>query len=289
MSYFDDRIFKIVLTYGTTELTLDEGLYITAQGMKFADATQNECTIRIANLKKETREQLATQLTPWNYNQARKTVKLYSGRVSTGFFLLYEGDIIDCVASQPPNIILTIKSKAMQWYKYNILAQAHNVSAPLSEIGSGIARTLGIPMRFEATNKNIANYSYSGSAAKQIDKLNEIGGIDAYEDNGTLVIKDAGKALVNNVHELSMETGMIGTPESTEYGVRVRMLLAPGITLGGQISLKSYLNPLIFNGDYYIYKLGFDIASRDTPFYGIAECARFNILLGAANGLYNIP
>ena len=285
MGHFDDRIFKVVFEYGgtkekpepTQQLTLDGGLNIKATGMKYANALQNECHLEISNLKRETREHLATQLTPYSFDQARKSVAVYAGRESTGLFLLYKGDIVECVPSQPPDITLHIKSMALQWYKYNYLAQAQNVDAPLSKIVNGIGDSLGVPVNFQATEKTIHNYSYSGSPAKQINKLNSIGGIDAYEDNGTLIVKDKGKPL-DKVHILSQETGMIGTPTLTEYGVRVKMLLAPGIALGGQLDLQSELNPLL-NGKYTIYQLGFEIASRDTPFYGIAEASKYPVLL----------
>ena len=288
MGHFDDRIFRVVFEYGgtkenpapTTSLTFDGGLDIKASGTKYANALQNECRLTISNLKKETRNQLATQLTPYNYDQARKSVSIYAGRESTGLFLLYKGDIIEATISQPPDVTLNIRSMALAWYKLNYVAQAHNISSPLSAIANGIGFSLGTPVDFQATDKSIANYSYSGSAAKQIDKLNEMG-VDAYEDNGTLIVKDTGSSL-SQVHVLSKDSGMIGTPTLTEYGVRVKMLLAPSITLGGQIDLNSSLNPVL-NGKYQICKLGFEIASRDTPFYGIAECSKYPILYGVAN------
>jgi hypothetical protein len=301
MSAFDDRIFKVEFTYSVksvpTQLTLDGNLYIRASGMKYIDSTQNECTIQIANLKKETRDQLATQLTPWNYNQARKSVKLYAGRESTGLFLLYAGDIIECQASQPPNIMLTIKSKTMNWFKYNILGQAQNVAAPLSKIVDGIGLALGdpingtMPVIFQATDKTIANWSFSGPAVKMLEKLSALGGIDVFVDDNTLIVKDRGKSLINVSHVLSMESGMVGVPQITEVGIQAKMMLAPSIKIGGQLSLVSLLNPLLNspkNGGYSIYKLGFEIASRDTPFYGLVWGSQQPILMGASSGYQNL-
>ena len=289
MSQFDSRIFKVELFWTGNklpDLTLDGGLYINASGMKYANAIQNDCNLQISNLKKETRDHLATQLTQWNYNQKRKHVRLHAGRVSTGLALVYSGDIIQCTASQPPNINLNIKCQTMAFWKQNFLAQSQNVSAPVSQIVNGIGKSLGTPdspvsVRFEATDKNISNYSYTGSSAKQIDKLNTLG-LTAYMDDNVLVVKDRGAALKNEVHTLNMNTGMIGVPELTDVGVRVKMLFTPKIKLGGILAMQSYLNPLI-QGNYYIYQMGFELASRDTPFYAIAYASKYNILLGAAN------
>lgn len=277
MGLFDDRIFKVELAYGETTVVLDGGLNVMATGVKYVDPTQNECTIVIGNLKRETRDQLSTHLTPFDYSNARKHVKLYAGRVSTGLFLLYEGDILDCYPSQPPDILLTIKSKTAQFFKNDIKAQSYAIIAPLSQIANGVSTSMGLSLRFEATDKNIQNYSYTGSTIKQVEKLAEIGNIDAYIDDGKLCVKNKGVALKNSTHVLSAQSGMIGIPEPTEYGVRVRCLLEPSIILGGELELNSLSN-VSLNGKYTNYRIGFQIASRDIPFYSIIEATRYPAL-----------
>lgn len=274
MSLFDDRIFELELSYDQTVVTFDGKLNINATGTKFVDPTQNECTITIDNLKRDTRNQLATHLTPFNYSDKRKHVKLSAGRVSTGLFLMYEGDIVDCYPSQPPNIVLTIKSKTAQFFKNDVLAQSYAVSTPLSIISKDVAASMSLTHVFQATDRNIANYSYTGPTIKQINKLSDMGQVDAYIDDGNLVVKDRGVSLENISHSLSSETGMIGQPELTEYGVRVRCLLSPSVVLGGELDLISTSNPSL-NGKYTIYRTGFQIASRDVPFYTIIEATRY--------------
>ena len=72
---------------------------------------------------------------------------------------------------------------------------------------------------------------------------------------------------------MSAQTGMIGIPELTEVGIRVRALLSNTCKIGGQIKLDCKSNPFL-NDTYLIYQMGFEIASRDTPFYTIIEAAR---------------
>lgn len=278
--YFDPRIFKIVFKYGSTELSFDGDLDIKATGMKYANALQNECSLEISNLKRDTREQLLTQLTPYNYDQERKSVEVYAGRESTGLFLLYKGDIVNCYPSQPPDIVLNIRSMALQWYKYNYIAQSYNISTPLSEIADGIGQSLGLPVDFRATDKNIANYAYSGSKTGEIAHFNSLG-VQMYEDNGNLIVKNKGDSLPVS-HIINQESGMIGAPELTEYGVKVKMLLSPSVVLGGKINLESKLFPLA-NGELTIYQLGFDIASRDTNFYGLIFASKYPIIYNYAS------
>jgi len=280
MATFDSRIFKVVFTYEDTQLTLDGGLTITASGMKYANALQNECQLTVSNLKKDTRDRLMTQLTPYNYDQKRKGIEVYAGRESTGLYLLYKGDITQCYPSQPPDIVLHIRSMALAWYKLNYVAQSYNVTTPLSKVVNGIGQTLGLSVKFLATDKNISNYSYSGCAAKEINHVAGMG-FQVYEDNGVLVCKDRSKGIGDAI-EVSQETGMVGIPELTEYGVKIKTMLNPNVSLGGKINLISNMNPLL-NGEYTTYQIGFEIASRDTPFYSLIFASKYPILYGIAN------
>lgn len=277
---FDDRIVKLVFTYGTQTATIDTSddpknpPFIVANGSKFVDVTQNECNIQVANLSRDLRNALATNLTPFDYNQARKSVQVWAGRVSTGLFLRYQGDIVSAVPTQPPDIIMNIRSRTMQFFKNDLVAQSYAVMAPLSQIAADISKQLGLNLRFEATDRSIANYAYTGSATGQIQRLQKLGAIDAYVDDGTLVCKDKGVALENTVFELSQAGGMIGQVELTEYGVRVKSLLSPNVKLGGTLRLNSVQNPSL-NGDYTIYRTGFEIATRDVAFYDVIEATKY--------------
>jgi hypothetical protein len=66
---------------------------------------------------------------------------------------------------------------------------------------------------------------------------------------------------------------MVGIPEITEQGIKVKYLLDNVSRLGGGLRISSDIYPAV-NGLYIIYKLGFEISNRDTPFYYIAEAAR---------------
>jgi hypothetical protein len=279
---FDDRIVKVVFTYGDETATVDTSqgnpkkpMSIVANGTKFADVTQNECTLSIANLSRNLRNALATNLTPADYNNKRKSMQVWAGRASTGLFLRYQGDIVSGVPSQPPDIVMTFRSKTMYWYKQDVLAQSYAVAnVPMSQIASDVAKSMNLQLNFQATDRQIANYSYSGDAAGQVNKLGDLGGMDAYVDDNTLVCKNKGVTLKNTSFTLSETTGMIGQPELTEWGIRVKCLLTPGVQLGGTLVLNSVQNPSL-NGSYTIYKTGFEIATRDIPFYDVIEATRY--------------
>lgn len=272
MASLDLRVIRVGIEVNG-ELRTYEDLWISAVGSKFANPLQNECEVKISNLKKEVRDFLLTETSPFNANKTPKRIVIEAGRVSTGTFQLFEGDITECSPSQAPDITLTIKAKTGQFNKGTVVAKSHAAQTSLKRIAQDVADSLSLTLVFEATDKNIANYSFTGAALQQVQKLSDSGSVNAYIDDKKLVVKDYNVPLQGVSHVLSQATGLIGIPELTEEGIRVQYLLDPKSQLGGEIKLESTVNKSL-SGDYVIYKLSFEISNRDIPFYTIAECKR---------------
>lgn len=272
MAALDLRIVRVGIEVNG-ELRTYENLYVTASGTKFANPLQNECEIKIANLSKEVRDYLLTETSPFNSNKTPKRIVIDAGRESTGTFRLFEGDITEVIPSQAPDIMLTMKAKTGQFNKGTVIAVSQAPQVPLSRIAKDVADSLSLTLVFEAKDKNVSNYSFSGAALKQVEKLSAAGKVNAYIDDQKLIVKDYNVPLQGVTHTLSAESGMIGIPELTEQGIKVKYLLDPKSKLGGQLTVQSELNKAL-SGDYIIYKLSFDIASREPQFYWIAEAKR---------------
>lgn len=272
MAELDPRLLRIGIEINGV-LHQFEGLDMTASGTKYANANQNECEVKITNLDKATRDFLLTETSPFNKNKRRKLLTVEAGRVSTGYALVFTGDITSAIGAQPPDIALTLKAMTGDYAKGVIIARSQPAVAPLRNIAAKVAGDLGLALRFEATPKQISNYTYTGSAVRQVEHLGRMGRVNAFIDDKTLVVKNFNTALVRTIRELNLDSGLIGIPEFTEQGVKVKMLFDNQTTLGSGLRVTSILNPAV-NGLYTVYKLGFELASRDTPFYYIAECTR---------------
>lgn len=272
MQKLDPRIVKVSIEI-EGELKVYENLAISAVGCKYANATQNDCEFKIANLDKETRNYLLTQTSPFNQNRTPKLIILEAGRQSYGTVEIFRGTITAAAPSQPPDITLSIRALTGNYLKGKIIARSEPPSAPLSLIAKDIAGDTDLTLIFQASEKNLTNYSFTGGALKQIENLGQAGDVNAYVDGNNLIVKDNNVPLKNKLKILNLSTGMIGIPEVNEQGVKVKFLLDNQTTLGGSIQITSELYPAI-NGLYEIFKLGFHITSRDVPFYWIAECKR---------------
>lgn len=265
----DNRIMRVSLEIGGI-LKIYESLAITASGMKFGNSIQGEAKVTISNLSRSDINYIIRETSPLNKNRVTKKLMLDVGRVSTGYTRVYVGDIWRSNVSQPPDVVLSMECKTGQILKGQYAGVTQPSVVPLSDIGRAVGASLGIPVVNEATDKNISNYQFSGAALKQVDALCDAGGVNAFVDDDVLYIKDADKALEGRSVVVSESTGLIGLPEITDSGVKVKILFLPGVHVGGMIDLQCRLMPEA-NGQYQIYKLGFEFANRADPFYWIAE------------------
>lgn len=272
----DERIVRVsVEVRGQLKIyeSGSEGLKINVSGTKYDNANQNECQIEITNLDADTRNYLLTETSPFNPNRTPKRVIVEAGRKSYGTTQLFLGDIVQATPTQPPDIGVKIKALTGNFYKGNVVSRTQPPVTKLSDIAKQVAQDLGATLKFEAAEKNIANHSYNGAAIKQIDALGDTGAVNAYLDDGVLVVKDYNAPLSGVSREVNAGNGMIGLPESTEQGIKVKFLLDRDTTLGGLLNITSKVNPAV-DGSYCIYKLSFEVSSRDEPFYWLAEAKR---------------
>jgi hypothetical protein len=270
---FRSRLLRVGIEIDGEVRVYDERLDIRVSGTKMASAAQNECEVTISNLSRDVRNYLLTETSPFTRSGQPRILTIDAGRQSTGAFRLFVGDITEASPTQPPDITLTIKAKTKQAAKSAVVAVSKGPTERLSVIARGVADALGLQLVFEAADRQVANYSFSGGARKQVDKLGDAGRVNAYVDDERLIIKDYGAALAATTYELSARSGLVGIPELTEQGVKVRFLLDPRAQLGGRLTLRSEIYPAV-DGQYAIYSLAYELASRDTPWYGIAECMR---------------
>jgi len=271
MNEIDPRIVKLGIEVSGV-LKVYEGLWISATGMKFSNSNQGQCDIKIANLSNDTRERILTEVSPFNLNKTPKRVILYAGRVSTGATEIFRGDIITASPSQPPDITITIKALTGAASNGDIVVRSAPPQQGLRALAEGVAADLGATLEFQAEDKQIANYSFTGGAFKQVEKLGDTGEVDAFLDGNKLVVKPRDAMLSGRARILDKSSGMVGIPEITAQGVKVKFLLDNETVIGGGLIIKSDLNPAA-SGSYAIYQLSFEIASRDTPFYWVA-CGR---------------
>lgn len=267
----DPRIVRLSLEVNG-KVKVYENLFIAAVGVKYANPLQDEAEITIFNLDKATQDYILTETSPYNANRTPKTIILEAGRQSYGTSVIYVGNVIYSSVTQPPDVGVVLRCLTGNTLKGSIISRVQPGTSTLSQISNAVAQDLDVFLRFQTTDKNIANYVYAGAALQQIEALASLGHLDVFLDGDSLVVKSRGAALNGSYRVLSASTGMIGTPQLTEQGVRVKFFVDNKTILGGGIQLQSEVYPTV-NGFYIIYQLAFIITNREVPFYYIADCA----------------
>lgn len=269
----DPRLFRATIeTDGGIEVFEDLSMY--ALGLKTRNEVLNEAQLQIFNLKKSTRDFLLTQTSPLSLDKRPKNLTIEVGRQSYGTFQLFTGSIIAGSPTQPPDIGITLHSLTGAALLHNMVSRSSPPMVKLSVLAAQIASDNGLTLNFQATrDPQISNYSFAGGSLKQVKFLNQVPGVQAFQDNNVLVVKDSNTPRAGKSRILSASTGMIGVPNINEYGGSVKMLIDNTVELGGELIIQSEINPAA-NGKFQIYQLEFDVSSRDTQFYYNAKFQR---------------
>ena len=263
-------MINLTITVGEDTFTYDQSYYIIATGTKFINGNYGECSLRIDNISKQTRDFITTKTTLWRTPRTQASMSLSVGRKSTGVFQIFNGNVMICSPTQPPDIGLTIRGLGTS----SIFTVPQAFTAPamssLQSICIQVAFNNGLALIFETTkNPMIENYQFTGTPEKQIELLNNLNVI-AYKENGNLIVKDMGTARKIPTIQINTNNGMVGVPEVTDVGARAKMLIKNNLELMAPCTLTSASNPAA-NGNYSIYKLSYEISSRETPFYWIVD------------------
>lgn len=269
---FDQRLVQLSLTIDGEIISFTD-LDIRAQGTKYAGALKNTCNLRISNLTREQRQYILTQASPIRQVTEMTPIgmKLEVGRQSSGLFTLFEGDVFQGGVTQPPDIGIFLYSLTNDFKSLQTTAVNYDTSVDLQVIAQQVATACGLQLEYQATPRNILNYSFTGSPDRQIKKLNEVGGVIAFVDNSTLVVIDADKPRGDTVRLINANTGMVGVPQPTPEGVNVTMMIDNTIQCGGMVQIESAINPGC-NGNFIVRKIDYEVANRDNPFYYTLQC-----------------
>jgi len=269
----DDRVLRVGIELDGV-VKYFETVNIKASGSKTNNSTQNEFNISITNLSKETRDYILTNNNILNRKLKNKRVTIEAGRKSTGLSLIFSGDIRMVNTTQPPDITINIKTYTGDSFKSDLISTSTGANTKLSQICQIVANSLNKKLTFQATDKSIANYSFTGAKLEQVKRLEDLGGIDVTIDNDTMVVKNQDLPLNGNVVLINSNTGMIGLPAINERGISVKTLFNNNVKAGTIMRVRSEINPAL-NGDYVVYEIRYDLANRDTPFYTTFEGTKY--------------
>lgn len=263
---------------GQRSLKRLDGLAIKGRVSRKMGSILSEARVSIANLTKQDIEYLTTYTSPYINPSVLKRINIYAGYEETGWGRIFTGDIYKALPSDMPDTWLNIEAKSL--YYQNRVPISYGVTNTSSkDLAQSIANNLGLAFDWQATStKTFDIFNFLGSKTGLIKEYNNLEDVTMFEENGVLKVVDKlSKPPEGSIKVINKDTGMIGIPEPDQFGVKVKCLLDPSLFCGSWIKVESVKLPTI-NGNYQIYTLDFDFASRENPFYCDIYAKNYGVL-----------
>lgn len=276
MASIDPRLMRLGITIDGKR-TWYEGYQIHAKGVKVSSTMAAECDISITGIKEETMNYILQNCRPGSINSSKRVrVDLEVGRESYGTASYYAGDVFRARPMPKPDRGVSLKCLVGYSNKRKIVNRGGlGLYTSLRQIATWVASDNDYRLSFEIPDRNVRSYSFTGSAQQSLENLSVLApDSEVFVDGGTLYIKRKGELAKGRiVYRVSNKLGNLIQADATEYGVIIKMMFHPDVTIGSVIDLESELNTSI-NGQYSVFRGNFDLKKRGTEFYLTAECRR---------------
>lgn len=244
----------------------------------------SDSKIEIYNLNRKDLGYLSTIAR--TYLQKNYLFRLYAGYEGEEK-LLFSGRALQAIPTSYPDVILEINGMSgIEWWGKNIETSKDKVS--VMDLIDYSAQQMGYQVNIddklrknnEFLNKTMDNYSFTGSPMDLLQECqNMMGGVSndpqtvfLSVENDQINIWSPSVPTGNKKLLISKDTGMIGLPQPTETGCKVKILMNTGLSTGDVVEVKSERIDVL-NGDYYIIGITHEGETRGRSWYSTLTCA----------------
>ncbi len=244
------------------------GLRIRFKISKTGDSTPNKAEIDVYNLSADSRHYIDS------YNPKTWAVRLSAGYQATGLQLLFSGSVE--LASnekaghrashhQGPDWMTKIQSiDGVHAYRAVVLSDSFGPGTSEDAVVRHVAKQMGVTV---GAIKGLSKAKYNHGRA-----LCKSRGLRWSIQDGVLQILPIGQGLDLTAFVIGPATGLVGSPERTETGVKFTSLLQGGINPGRLIQLESaYLKGL-----YIAENVDHTGDTHDYPWYTTVDAFRLS-------------
>lgn len=278
------RVLTVTFTLGAgtfaesgTDTVTVSGLRATATISRNGGLSPSHLSLRINGMALSVMNQL-TQLGQPIAFVSQNYVTVQAGDAVNGMTTVFTGQSLGTWvdASGAPDVALVCEAIEGQ---YNAIAPANPTSyeGPVSVVTilQSIAGQLGLTLEPNGVNVTLTNPYLPGTLVDQARGVAQAANINIAFDfatNALAIWPKYGSRSTPAPPLVSAETGMVGYPVHTQFGISVQTIFNPNIQAGGQIQVQSVLAPA--NGLWATYAVTHDLASElaDGPWFTKAEC-----------------
>lgn len=243
------RQYKLTLGNEYESIVINN-LRIRFEIIKSLSSAPNPATIHIYNLNESHRNAIASK----QFNKAILSVGYENIRD------IYMGDIIEPRTIREDLDFITEVLCGDGWTAYtrSVISNTLRAGATDADILKAAQSTmLGIDSGVVELPKDRVlprSKVMMGNSRDVLTKIAKNNNADWSVQDGRLIILPKDKVLADNEgFVISQSTGMIGTPEKTDDGLKVTCSLNPAMRIGGLVSIESIINE--YSGGYKIAEL----------------------------------
>lgn len=259
------RYLRLRLFSGRRELKetkllsdLDINTKVTFEANASINGSANDATITITGLTLDKMAHVASTYTNWVNFQVQGEIVLDVGYENL-HGTIFDGGVFSATPNlDTANYSITLRCQAA-WY--DTLQQSFGVSfegeTPVSEIASYIASQSNyIFVNQLKDDFTISNYTLPEmSVYQQVRSLAQQSGCLVWIQNGRLYIKNNGINKEEKAQFVIDTNNMIGAPEPTEIGCRVRIRLNPSVSVGQTVQMRSVKFPSVSNSNWIVQQV----------------------------------
>lgn len=279
------RKASLIVSAGT------QGLDLSDMRFKFRTTNQDAQTpntlyVRIYNLKKETIQKIGAEFT---------TITLQAGYENGNFGIIFQGTIKQTATGRERNVDSFLDiwgADGDDWYNFSVICQSIKAGQTPQQTIDAItsaASVNGVPPvkfaddangliagsglgTFQTLSRGKVMFGMSRDFARDWANKN---GFSWSLQNGNFVVVPITGYRPGEAVVLSSTTGLIGVPEATADGVRVRALLNPLIRIGCLVQIaQSDINQITMQQQGLAYAPAIATVTTAAGFYRVmtAEC-----------------
>jgi hypothetical protein len=200
-------------------------------------------------------------------NQRRNQVIVSAGDAVNGMAQVFSGTIVMTrseFAGSPDVSFVILAQTAFYFAMKPVTPLSFSGSVNVSTIMSNIAAQIGIPFENNGVSVILNNPYLPGTAHQQAAAAARAAHINWTIDSetGPLAIWNKGQSRGGQIPLYSPQTGMIGYPSYTQFGITVRAIYTPGNDpfMGGQVQVQSSLQPA--TGKWIVYAATYELSSQ---------------------------
>lgn len=280
--YLRVRIYRMDTGKKLYELT--EAVRIKFNTVAACSGALTEANIIIGGLQVNSMFDISTAATQWIIPRWYQYEVIIDAGFYTNYTTIFRGTILDA----SPNLNTadyTLTIKAMSGFNSATTAQSgfYVGKVPVSEIAADLAKKNGLGFVDELKNNSITLTDFSYQNQNLSTVLREIARsapVDLYVNNNRLYLKAAGLPLTNTPILTIRSENIVGIPQPTSTGCKVKVKMEQGIQTGQNVKLKSAKYPQYDTTNFFLQTLAYSGDTFGSDWYTELELVKTGLGFG---------